>query len=155
MGIAIVMKPNPGPGHFDKWKLKRGSDLLIWPVAEEGMLAFRRTWHGCVGIDISEQSIAEARIAHLPLNSMCTICESLSLPIVDGAYCLFTSLGYRIPWKMITRCSRGDESAETRWPFCARFMNTHAVLRDLVPLEEVCGMGFISKLNGFLKKLFW
>ncbi len=140
---------------LEKWNLKAGSDLLDMACGR-GRHALWFAEHGMnvIGIDLSEQSIADARIAAPAVEFHV---HDMRIPFAtdrfDGAYCLFTSLGYSDSLEDDHKVFAGVMQAlRPGGRFVLDFMNTHAVLRDLVPMEEVVRDGVHFKIERGLEE---
>lgn len=130
-----------------RWRLPEGAEVLDLACGR-GRHAFFFAQRGLrvSGIDISEASIAEARLS-VPAGEFAV--HDMRSPYAEGRFdavaCLFTSLGY------FDRLE--DDQAVFRSVFTALrpgglfvidFMNSELVVRDLVPSEQIIkdGVGF-------------
>lgn len=137
-----------------KWQLKPGSKLLDLACGR-GRHALWFAEHGMevTGIDISEQSIADARKVAPEVDFRV---HDMRVPFAsdqfDGAFCLFTSLGYSDSLEDDRAVFDGVvKGLKPGGRFVLDFMNTNAVLRDLVPMEEVVRSGVRFKIERSLE----
>ena len=125
---------------LDRWDLHPGAEVLDLACGR-GRHAkhFSHAGMKVTGVDISAESIAEARCA-VPEGKFQV--QDMRVPVAterfDGVCCLFTSLGY---FETLdddrTVLSAVVQALKPGGRFVLDFMNTGLVLRELVPAEEV------------------
>lgn len=123
-----------------RWALPKGSRIL-------DMACGRGRHAGCfqdqgmrvTGIDISEDSIAEARILYPGVDlQVHDMREPFASQQYDAVTCLFTSLGYFDSMDDERKVMKAAyEALRPGGYFVVDFMNTPRVLRELVPAEEL------------------
>ena len=123
-----------------QWRLGAGARVLDLACGRGRHAAqFAERGLNVTGIDISEDSIAEARrMAPNAEFYVRDMREAFPEGDYDGVCCLFTSMGYfDTPADDQLVFDAVASGLRTGGRFVLDFMNTHLVLRDLVPTEEM------------------
>lgn len=125
---------------LDRWSMPQGARILDMACGR-GRHAGWFMDRGMVvtGIDISEDSIAEAREQHPAVDfQVHDMREPFAAKQFDAVTCLFTSLGYFDSLDDDRKVLRAAyEALKPGGHFVVDFMNTPRVLRDLVASEQL------------------
>jgi SAM-dependent methyltransferase len=132
---------------LDRWKPRAGDRLLDMGCGRgRHALHFANAGLHVTGVDLSEQSLAEARLA-VPSAQFVVhdIREPLQGQVFRYVTCLFTSMGYTTdPADDQRILDAVAHNLEPGGRFVLDVMNTARVIEDLVPSEEleIDGVGF-------------
>jgi SAM-dependent methyltransferase len=139
---------------LERWQLTQGSRVLDMAC---GRGRHARWFASCgmsvTGIDISADSIAQARIA-LPEHEfhIHDMREPFATERFDAVVCLFTSLGYFETMEEDLAALRSAFHAlKPGGVFMVDFMNTSKVLHELVPFEEVVRTNVLFRIQRSLE----